>query len=152
MSYDYRDGRLLARVVEATADNGESRWTYDAAGRITTQTVTAGGTTTTTTFTYDGDGRLHSHTSGADTWTYAYDAAGRVSRITTGDWTQDYTYRADGRLDHFELIDAHGSGPSRIDDTYDARGRLIEDTLSGGPGGHRDTIRHVYDCDTARAQ
>jgi YD repeat-containing protein len=165
MTYEYRDGHLDTithgkhkqqlryegtRIVEETGDNGTVRWTYDAAGRIATQVTTIGARASTTTFSYAPDGQLRSHRSDTATWTYSYDANGRVSRITSDDWTHVYTYRPDGHPDHFELIDKSGAFSSRIEYSYDAQGRLVEERTVSAPDKRVDRIRHVYDCDSAK--
>ncbi|MBL8521047.1 MAG: choice-of-anchor D domain-containing protein [Betaproteobacteria bacterium] len=116
------------QIVEpATGGNRVTTFTHDSAGRVLTQTVTAGGISRTSTNTYDTQGRLISvdgpRTDVSDITTYTYQGTSILPHTVTNPKGQVTTYHS---------YDTHGNpllvflpdGSSETM-TYDARGRLI---------------------------
>ncbi|MBL8519543.1 MAG: choice-of-anchor D domain-containing protein [Betaproteobacteria bacterium] len=116
------------QIVEpASGGNRVTTYTHDSAGRILTQTVSAGGVSRTSANTYDTQGRLISvdgrRTDVSDITTYTYQGTSILPHTVTNPKGQVTTYHS---------YDTHGNpllvflpdGSSETM-TYDARGRLI---------------------------
>ncbi|QKV67681.1 RHS repeat-associated core domain-containing protein [Streptomyces harbinensis] len=130
-TYTYAEG-LLVRAAGAA---GESRFSYNSAGQIASETTPAG---RTTSYEYDGFGNRTAEVGPAGgRTTFTYDEAGRVlSRITPlgneagadpADHTTHFSYDSSGRLE--TVTDAEGNSTSH---TYDANGNLLTITDAAG--------------------
>lgn len=136
-TYFYDQDGNQVKVVEprgnlpgANPDDYATTSTYDAAGRLLTETDALGATTT---YGYDlvGNRTLVTNAKGRET-NYSYDAAGRLLSITTPDaGITSYTYDVNGNL----LTRANAN--SRVTTyTYDAANRLTAEVApdADGPG------------------
>lgn len=147
----------LERLTETRFHSTVSTYTYDAAGRITSETSgSAAATAAQTQYSYDTAGRVVAATSGfagtSATQRFAYDAAGRVissidprgSGIQDATWSTRYEYDASGAL--VRRIDPEitlAGAPTHPITAYghDALGRL---QVSVDPAGGR--TEHSYDA------
>lgn len=113
--------------MDRLASDGDTDYTYDAAGNRTTKTDSAG----TINYTLGIGDRLASWTGGA----YTYDTAGNVTRIVReGKPTLDLTWNS-----QYQLVSVATNGFFAESYAYDALGRRASTaTLEG-------TTRHVYD-------
>ncbi|WP_134656329.1 DNRLRE domain-containing protein [Streptomyces sp. H23] len=153
-------GPVTTNQVTGTDHRTRTTYTYDADGRVLTESVSDlldGDTTRTTKRAYDTHGRLATLTGpeGAEE-TYAYDVYGRqTGRTLPGDRTFRYTYTALGSLATVTLTGFTGDpgDPSDPRDVvldsyaYDQAGRLAEHTDAMGR-----TTRHTYYDDGLPAQ
>ncbi|WP_277872761.1 DNRLRE domain-containing protein [Frankia sp. CcI49] len=172
-SYTYNDlNQPLTKVDTVTSGSTTTRtttYTYDTAGRPTSQAIAAspaanGGTAVpTTTYGYSTTTGLPTTTTAAsitlttgyDTWgqitsqtdadsnttTSSYDIDGQVSTVNDGKGT--YTYVYDTATEHRGLVTSLGVGagtaPSTFTATYDGEGRLVLYTY---PNGLASTTRY----------
>ncbi|NJD87741.1 MAG: choice-of-anchor D domain-containing protein, partial [Betaproteobacteria bacterium] len=120
--------RLPVTLAEPTRTTA---FEYNAAGRLTAMTRTAGGQTRTWRYEYDAQGRLTRavgpRTDVTQARSFSYDAAGNVATLTN-EMGQVSTrgYDAHGRL--VSSTDANGRTQSR---TLDASGRILSTTGNG---------------------
>ncbi|MFD8787223.1 DUF6531 domain-containing protein [Kitasatospora sp. NPDC059599] len=156
-SYDPA-GRLTRSCTGAAADcaaNQGTKYGYDKAGNLLTQTNPDGATATNTydagdqltrrtagstsvDYTYDADGNQ----TKAGPATYAYDPAGRLTSATDASGAYGFTYDADGNrtavsrngtLDRTSRWDINGAFPQLATDT-NSTGALIADYQAGPTG------------------
>ncbi|WP_292995946.1 pre-peptidase C-terminal domain-containing protein [Nitrosomonas sp.] len=140
------------RMLTATAAEGTTALSYDAAGRVTeieypngrslTYTYDTGGRRTSMTdqdgkaqlYQYDTAGRLINLSNNTGTLVdYTYDAAGNLIREDNGNGTATtYSYDAAGRLREIINLDAHGSENSHYTYSYDSAGNRIGMETSEG--------------------
>ncbi|HXH81927.1 MAG TPA: RHS repeat domain-containing protein, partial [Candidatus Tectomicrobia bacterium] len=86
----------LDRLTQETTPNGTVSYTYDAAGRRTSMTVSG---QATVTYGYDTADRLTSITQGSQTVSFAYDAAGRRTSLSLPNGVvTEYAYDAASQL------------------------------------------------------
>jgi RHS repeat-associated protein len=149
-TYD-RGGRTTeVRNSKAGVTLSFTGYAYDAAGRPTSTTTTAG----TTTYTYDQLDRVTAASGGGLTLSYAYDALGNRTSETGPSGTTTYTYNAGDQL-------TSSSGPGgNVTYGYDANGNqttagtrtftydLAGRTSSTTNGGQ--TTSYSYDGDGTR--
>ncbi|MEU9331840.1 DUF6531 domain-containing protein [Streptomyces sp. NPDC048290] len=130
-------GRELTRSFGDPARPVTLASTWDAAGRLTAQTVsTAHRTLRSRAFGYRADGLLTSatdHRTGL-TARFDLDPLGRPLGITLGDWSERYGYDSTGNQTSAHWPDAAGHPESRGERTYDGT-RLVS---AGG-------LRYAYD-------
>ncbi len=113
-------------MTRADSVGGSTSYTYDANGRLLTETTGA----VVTTYTYDANGNtLTKFTSATDHTTYVYDARGDLVTVTTvsgsGTDVVQYAYNADGiqvsstasGVETRELIDTSFANP-QVAETY----------------------------------
>jgi RHS repeat-associated protein len=122
--------RVPTQVIEPTR---VTNYTYDAAGRVLTQSVVANGQTRTITKTYDAGGRPTSikgpRTDVNDTSTFTYRADGTLYQATN----------PLGQVTTYVAYDAHGN-PTQVNHAdgssttiyYDSRSRVTLKSSSGG--------------------
>jgi len=111
-------GRVVERDQQLPGGKSSSEtYTYDDAGRLTSQTIDGN----KTTYAYDASGNL-TQESGATTVDYTYDARGVL--LSRGDTT--YTYDVAGRL----ATATSSSGTTTYE--YDRSGRLLSVSLADG--------------------
>jgi RHS repeat-associated protein len=136
-SYDL-DGRIVSYTLGAQA----FAIGYDAAGRIISISDAAD-PAATNSYSYDDIARLTSTVLPSSSFAYTYDAVGNRTSRTTDSITETYEYAtSSNRLSRISsptterpfTFDANGS---TVDDgrntyAYDARGRLVQATSSGG--------------------
>ncbi len=94
--------------------------TYDAANRMSTVTLSIGGTSKSSTLTHDANGNLtrkQNTTDSADTTTYTWDSNNRLTQITQPGLTASFS--------------------------YDAFGRRIQSSIT--KGGNTSTVQHLYE-------
>ncbi|NKJ21391.1 putative Ig domain-containing protein [Dyella sp. SG609] len=164
------DGNLsqTAYAVGSNFSYKDVSYTYDAAGRVLTQTVDPGSAVTTyaydgegrrlrvtdplgtvTTYSYDADGNTLTQVQDAGsgklniTTTYSYDGAGNVLTVTHGAGTSaaaatQYVYDNLGRLT--QKIDDPSNLALSTRYTYDGDNHLLSVTDAGG-----NVTRYVYD-------
>jgi RHS repeat-associated protein len=126
-------------VQGATPDDYATTFTYDAAGRLLTETDPLGHATT---YGYDPVGNQTSVTDANNhTTTYQYDAQNRITRVTAPDnGATQYAYDANGNL--LTRTDAKNHATTN---TYDFANELTSVT---SPTGQRWT--YAYDADGNR--
>ncbi|MCK9931920.1 hypothetical protein MXD62_33110 [Frankia sp. Mgl5] len=162
-TYTYNSlNQVLTEVETVNSTTRTSTFTYDTAGRRTSEAITAspaanGGTaiptatygydpatglaTTTTasgitlTTGYDSWGRVVSQTDAdGNTATTGYDIDSQVTSATDGKGTYTYTY--DGANEHRGLLTSlnvgAGSAPSTFTAAYNADGKLVAQTYPNG--------------------
>jgi YD repeat-containing protein len=104
-------------IVEASAGTATSRYTYDAAGRVSTKITPEG----TIRFTYDKAGNLIEVADLIGTWLYTYDDCGRVTSVVNPDRKDiRYLYNRAGKLSQLTVAGQN------IGYRYDKKGRLIQ--------------------------
>ncbi|MGA5119499.1 putative T7SS-secreted protein [Streptomyces pseudogriseolus] len=140
----------FGRVTRKNAAGDETRFAYDHTDQLA-QAVGPDGTTLVVvrdeygrsvseavngselTYTYDALGRMAGRTTptGAVT-TWTYDAAGRRTGMTSSGRNIDFVYDAAGR----ELLRSIGE-TVRLENVFDAMGRVISQSVIGGDNGPR---------------
>ena len=115
-AYDNTGKRTSEILAVGTPDESETTWTYDAMGRLATQTDAMGNLHR---WAYDAAGRLVAETNawGAATQ-YAYDAAGRLTNRIDGAGVSVFA-----EYDAMDRRTAVGSGDTRYETAYDSAGR-----------------------------
>ena len=134
------------RITQVTEASGKVRgYTYDAAGRLLTETTQVGAQIQTITYGYDAVGNRTSRTDqdGTKTWTYdddhrlisdgvhtySHDAGGRLTQRTGGGVTVTYEYDA---FDHLiGVTRASVAGTTTVTYEYDGLGGLMSRTVNG---------------------
>jgi RHS repeat-associated protein len=136
---------LPRRTTLTYADNVVA-YQYDAQGRKTQQTITAGAASRTTTYTYNAQGLLSQvngpRTDVSDTTSYTYDTLGNLTTVTNARG-QITTYSQYNGLGQPQRID-YPNGTARTY-TYDALGRVLTDTYAG------NTTTYTYDANGNKA-
>lgn len=140
--FEYDAAGRLWKVKKRTADNlaftTTVTYAYDAAGRITSETVSATGTTETVanSRTFDDAGRVTSVTpAGLGATLHGYDVANRSHTVTTPDGaTRTQTYFRDGRL---EKLEGTGVVPSYFHYAIEPDGRRLTQVNTGTAGSPR---------------
>jgi RHS repeat-associated protein len=136
-SFAYTDGRLTTYT-----DHGQTtELAYDNAGRVSNLTGAQ-----TASYTYDAAGQLLQAVQDDGTYTYSYGPRGEITSITDPDRSRTFTHNANAEID--SITDNEGrTGEATYDDagrmiehvdpdgtittyTYDARGLLIESTIT----------------------
>ncbi|PMQ04531.1 putative deoxyribonuclease RhsC [Dyella sp. AD56] len=141
----YTNYNALGQVGYVQGPNGNvTEYTYDARGRIATQTTHPNGTTATWAYAYDGFG-LPASITGPDgqvtTWTR--DARMWVSRITHNDkdGTSNETFDYDASGNVLQRTVARGGAVGLMETFhYDALGRLYQKVGQSG-----QTLTYAYD-------
>ncbi|MFD0317807.1 putative T7SS-secreted protein [Streptomyces flavalbus] len=153
-------GRELARVL---GDALTVSSTWDAAGRLTGQDITAqAGSVNSRAYTYRADGHLLAVTDRASgTRTFDLDPVGRVTAVHASGWTERYVHDASGNQTAASWPASHpgheATGPRTYDGTtltraggvryeHDALGRIVlrqKTRLSRKP----DTWRYEWDTE-----
>lgn len=145
--YDPATGRLTATWVAPdptevmTIEDAETEayalttYEYNYLGQLWHVTAARMGDTTpatpqVTTYVYDAVGNLDSMAlPNSITETYSYDALNRLTTVSAGAaFTQTYTLLNNGQRDHVIETRDDGDTVTRTDWTYDALGRLTEET------------------------
>lgn len=149
-TFTYDQASRLVRAVSGRYQNTVDRG-YDAAGRITSESLTVGGVTRTVTSTYDAAGHrivigypdgsqvTQSYTARALLATvkagsqtvasYSYDAVGRVLGNTLGNGkVETYSYRGDGTLATLAV-----PGVSSLSYQYNADKKVTQELRDGQP-------------------
>jgi RHS repeat-associated protein len=131
VGYTYESGGAVATVRDENHTTANTRYSYDAALRLSSvsQTLsTAPGGNITTTYSYDLSGNLTGVTDpNGNITTYVYDDFGRMlSQTSPVTGTTSYTYDPSGNL--ITTTDANGVTTTR---TYDALNRVLSATASG---------------------
>lgn len=134
------------QTVPTATGNRVTTWTYDAAGNLRTQAVTAGAETRTWTFTPNARGQVETidgpRTDVADVVQLRYDTAtGNLltSTSATGQVTRYTGYDAHGRLT--EERDANGLVTQY---RYDLRGRVTHEIVKVSDADAGETTRFDY--------
>lgn len=130
------------RLCQAQDASGLTQYAYDAFGNVSTQTVTAGGTSYTTVYAYDSANRITAiaYPNGRQVH-YTRDILGRIQSVSTTAngvatvLSSNRSYRADGLL----AMQSMGNGLTDIRQ-YDLQGRLTYQSL-----GSADTRLYGYD-------
>jgi RHS repeat-associated protein len=119
---------------------GGDTMTYDARGRMLSETKASGDVLT---YTYDAAGNRTAVTSPHGTTTYTYDALNRLDSVTDAGGTTTYTYDAVGNR-------ASLTRPNGVQTTYayDDLNRLTRVTHLA-PGGATELARYEYTLDPA---
>lgn len=125
---------------------GDRTFTYDQAGRISTEAGPSGATS----YTYDNASQLTRIARGDDSQSVdiAWDASGRrVSETASDGGSRSYSYGPAGRLSGISTSSSDGANSSRSL-THDPVGRLVgidHAALGWDPTGAVDTLRSVGD-------
>ncbi|TDC61286.1 RHS repeat-associated core domain-containing protein, partial [Streptomyces hainanensis] len=134
-AYDDLGRLVLETGAGAEADTTDRRFTYDAAGRMTSQATNE--VTGLDTYTYNDRGQLLTTEGPSGTANYAYDRDGNMTERTDAAGTARFAYNGDGRLRWAELDSERGYG---IDFAYDIDGRpAAESFISDAPSGQAAT-------------
>lgn len=160
------NSRGLVEVIEHTA-GGTTFWkqtlSYDALGRIISDTIETGGTTSVRTYTYDASGRVSAaNFPSTATWSATWDGATNPTSVTTTSnptsapllpvGTFGLTYNGDNVAQTYNsdllLYDDNGNlrygplgtSPPFVAYSYDARNRLTE----------ASTTSYTYDSENRR--
>ncbi len=132
-AYDYSPA---SRVTQAVEDDGSvDAYTYDAQGRLASETRT-GTDAFTATHAYDAVGNRTQTTRGGTTTNYSYDSDDHL----VGDGSATYTWDANGNLA------TKTSSAGTVQYTWDPENRLVA-VLGGGLSD-----QYVYDDDGNRVQ
>ena len=128
-------GRLISMTqADGTTSATTTTYTYDAAGRMTSQTDALGHTTT---YTYDAAGNLLSTSGIAGNLTYAYDnARNRISMADGNGNTTQFQYDARKRL----TVTTYPDQTTKVN-AYDGPGNLISITDQAG-----NQVQYNYDA------
>ncbi|RZF29098.1 LysM peptidoglycan-binding domain-containing protein [Paraburkholderia sp. UYCP14C] len=145
-TYDYRGNVATLTRYESLLSDGtgdvagglcQTRYVYDAAGRLLQRLVGSPGSEKVESFVYDGLGRLLSSVQfDGVTTLYQYDDAHHTVSVTFGNGlTRTSTYNAAGEL--VVVVDsAQGKVLSQIRNYYDSNGRLRMTTDANGLNTH----------------
>ncbi len=136
-SYDGGDKRTNETSAAGTAEASSTTWTYDAVGRLKTQTDANGHTYT---WVYDALGRATAETNAlGQATTYTYDAVGnRLARTDGAGVTTSWTY------DDMNGVTATGSGTLSYEYGYDS-GRRRTTMKTKVNGTVTETTTYTYD-------
>ena len=97
-SYDAL-GRLLSETRTGGAHPFSAGYAYDLNGNRLSRTVAADGVTEATSYSYDANDRLLAETTDGTVTSYAYDGNGSLaSKVKAGDFAYAFTYNLQGRL------------------------------------------------------
>ena len=148
----------LGRVIEKHSDDGNSTYAYDAAGRL----LRAAGPDAAVTYTRDALGRVESQVCDGRTLSFAHDLLGRrTRRVTPSGAISTRSYDAAGNRTGLTAsghdvtfeFDPAGQEIARrfganttLTHAWDARGRVTEQTLTGG-GRLLHARRYAYRAD-----
>lgn len=136
---------VAGHLIETDDPNGNAvKYTYDAAGRVLTRTVDAGGLNLVTRYAYDAKGQQITVTDANGTVTRTdYDNSGqivaRVVDVGGLNLTTGYSYDQVGNV--LTVVSPDGVS-TRYE--YDATGRRIAETID--PTGLAITRRYTYDA------
>ncbi|TDC19778.1 DNRLRE domain-containing protein, partial [Streptomyces sp. 8K308] len=127
-TYDDLGRLVLETGTGAEADTMDRRFTYDAAGRMTSQATNevAG----VDTYTYNDRGQLLTADGPSGTTRYAYDRDGRMTERDDAAGRTVFDYDPHGRLWWTGLDPTTGSG---IEYSYDADGRVTSQKIMAPP-------------------
>ncbi len=114
---------------ESTAQNSDDyiEYVYDAAGRVTRDSVYHGATEQTTTYVYDNMGRVGQMTQGS---------------LSAGGVSVDYTYDDAGKIRELSYV-KHGE-QRKLGYVYDGYGRIHYITLALGSAAAKTVREYVY--------
>ena len=136
-SYDRSDKRTNETIAAGTAEAATTVWTYDAVGRLKTQTDANGNCHT---WVYDPVGRVIAETNAfGDVTTYAYDAAGKLTNRVDGAGVDTFW-----EFDNMSRVTALGSGDLRYEYGYDLGGRRTA-MYTRVSGDITETTTYSYD-------
>jgi YD repeat-containing protein len=156
MTFD-ADGNVLTRTIQATTDAdgsqgfaaaliGQARtwsYTYNAHGKLLTETGPRTDVMVRTTYTYDTAGNLKTVTNpaGQVTTFNTYDANGRATKVTGPDGrVQRYSYLPRGWLQSESIENAAGSAVQTTSFSYDDVGQLLSVTMPD-----QSAVYYTYD-------
>jgi RHS repeat-associated protein len=149
-TYTYGDAELASSMSSAAVQSGSTSWTYDAGGRLATesdpnsqtiawnfnpdntlqsQTLKNSSSTTLASWSYgyDGDYRqlsqVYTGAGTTNTFSYLYNSAGRIQSFTNGSQTTSYSWDHDGNRTQV-------AGTSTTNYTYNA-----DDSMAAMNGG-----------------
>ncbi|HNS81346.1 MAG TPA: RHS repeat-associated core domain-containing protein [Kiritimatiellia bacterium] len=158
-TYDHSDRRLSETIAAGTAEASTNNWTYDAVGRVQTQTDANGNIHTwvydplgrviaetnalgeVTLNAYDASGSLTNRTDGAGVITFwEYDSMNRITALGGGNLRYEYAYDIGGLRTAMHTR-VNGVITETTTYTYDLNGHLITKTE---PTGH--VLSYGYDA------
>ena len=137
--YTYDANKQLSKITPPTGTSvGVKDYTYDAFGRVKTETDGRGNTTT---FGYDNDdrGTTTSFSDGTATVTNTYDANGNQTGQTSATGTITNGYDQQNRI----VSTVNSAGGGQVSYGYDLAGNTVTDTDAQG------TVTHDYDSSGA---